>query len=47
MKQALSHDKVTYHLFSTSVMLVIEIIFKMSHISKYRFLPYQHTLNCK
>ena len=48
MKQALGQDIVTYYyLFSISVMLMIEIIPKMSHISKSCYFPYQYTLNCK
>ena len=37
-----------YHLFLISdIMLMIEIVFKMSYISKSCTFAYQYTLNCK
>ena len=49
MKHALSHEIVTYiyHLFSIPDMLTIEIVFKMSYISKSCYYAYQYTLDCK
>ena len=40
-------DSHIYYLFSISVMLMIEMILKMSHISKSCYFPYQYTLSCK
>ena len=45
MKQALGHDIVTYAFFNLCyIMLIIEIIFKMSQISKSCYFLYQYTL---
>ena len=43
-----SRNSHIYHLFTISViMLMIEIVFKMSNISKSCSFAYQYTLNCK
>ena len=43
-----SRNSHIYHLFSISdIMLMIQIVFKMSYISKSCSFTYQYTLNCK
>ena len=43
-----SRNNHIYNLFSISdIMSMIEIVFKMSYISKSCFFAYQYTLNCQ